>query len=284
MRRRPGEVVRDGYGLHTGLVSRMVLRPDVGPISFLDGATRSPLSSARVVGTARATTLEMMGGRRVESVEHLLSAFGGLGVRRDVSIEVMGNELPLLGGGALAYAEALVELGSIRGEPPELEVVSDETVFAGDSSYSFRRADGVHLEVTLDFPDERIERTASWDGDPQDFLHRVAPARTFAFDAELAQLAQAGKTAHVSPDSVLVFTHDAVLSSGRPFTRDEPARHKLLDLVGDLFVYGGPPRGAICAHRPGHGATHAALDEALARGIVRRTRVVSSRRDAELSS
>jgi UDP-3-O-[3-hydroxymyristoyl] N-acetylglucosamine deacetylase len=63
---------------------------------------------------------------------------------------------------------------------------------------------------------------------------------------------------------------DRVLSAGAPFLADEPARHKLLDLVGDLYLYGGPPRGRVRATRPGHGATHEAMRRALAEGLVAR--------------
>ena len=87
---------------------------------------------------------------------------------------------------------------------------------------------------------------------------------------EVEALAERGLASHVSPESVVMFTPDAVLHSGRPFEDDEPARHKLLDLAGDLFVHGGPPIGRVIAHRPGHAATHAAIAEARSLGMVSR--------------
>jgi UDP-3-O-[3-hydroxymyristoyl] N-acetylglucosamine deacetylase len=59
-----------------------------------------------------------------------------------------------------------------------------------------------------------------------------------------------------------------ILAAGRPFAPDEPARHKLLDLVGDLFLYGGPPRGSVAAYRPGHWATHEAVRRAREAGVL----------------
>jgi UDP-3-O-acyl-N-acetylglucosamine deacetylase len=59
-----------------------------------------------------------------------------------------------------------------------------------------------------------------------------------------------------------------ILCAGAPFSPDEPARHKLLDLAGDLFVYGGPPRGTVSAYRPGHWSTHEAMRVAIARGVI----------------
>jgi UDP-3-O-[3-hydroxymyristoyl] N-acetylglucosamine deacetylase len=119
-----------------------------------------------------------------------------------------------------------------------------------------------------DFADPRIAKTARWDGDPRDFRERIAAARTFGFAHEVEALAARGLASHVAPESVVVFAPDAVLFSGRPFTADEPARHKLLDLAGDLFVHGGPPIGRVIAHRPGHAATHAAMRDARSMGIV----------------
>ncbi len=59
-----------------------------------------------------------------------------------------------------------------------------------------------------------------------------------------------------------------ILARGRPFEADEPARHKLLDLIGDLFLYGGPPRGSVSASRPGHWATHEAMQRAREAGVL----------------
>jgi UDP-3-O-[3-hydroxymyristoyl] N-acetylglucosamine deacetylase len=278
MSQSPDEVVLEGRGLHSGTQSRVILRRRPGPIAFLNGQREVPLRDARVADTTRATTLDM-GGRRFATVEHLLAAFGGLGIQTGVSVEVVGPELPLLRGGAREYADALLAIGAKGMENPCLEVVRDGEVRTGDSRYSFQPCEGVHVRVSADFGDARLDRVASWGGDATDFRRRIAPARTFAFAGELALLSHHGGAAHVTPESVIVLTPETVLFAGAPFTPDEPVRHKLLDLVGDLFVYGGPPRGAMLAERPGHGATHEVMREALARGIVRRLPVVLSARD-----
>jgi UDP-3-O-[3-hydroxymyristoyl] N-acetylglucosamine deacetylase len=283
MRRHPregpggglGEVVLEGLGLHTARPSRLVLRRRAGPISFVLAHREAPLESARVVGTARATTLEVSESR-FGTVEHLLSALGGLGLHSGVCLELTGPELPLLDGGARSYVDALLELGIPGGETPALAVVRDDEVHVGESSYAFKRGEEIHVHVSVDFGDARLDAAASWDGDARDYRARIAPARTFAFAAELLALAHQGGTAHASPESVIVLAPDRVLSAGALFSPDEPARHKLLDLVGDLFFYGGPPRGAVFAHRPGHGSTHVAMRQAIERGIVRRGRAHSA--------
>jgi UDP-3-O-[3-hydroxymyristoyl] N-acetylglucosamine deacetylase len=233
---------------------------------------------ARVVGTDRATTLDIM-GERVSTVEHLLAACGGLGLHDGLSIEVDGVELPLLDGGARAWCDALRQLG-LSATAPRLEVVRDAEVQVAESRYVFHRASGIQIAVTIDFGDARLAPSAEWNGDARDFALRIAPARTFAFAHEVEAMADRGLGSHVTPSSVVVISQDSVLSAGAPFSPDEPARHKLLDLVGDLFLYGGPPWGALSAYRPGHRATSAAMREALESGIVRRRGVLSSARDA----
>jgi UDP-3-O-[3-hydroxymyristoyl] N-acetylglucosamine deacetylase len=271
------EVAREGYGLHTGSPSRVTLRRSPGPVTFQVRGPLIELCRAEVVGTDRATTLEVL-GRRVASVEHLFAALGGLGVRRGVSIEVEGPEVPLLDGAARVWCEAILGLGLAGGDAPELEVVRPGDFRVDDSLYSFAPSDGVGVEVTIDFHDPRFAPSASWDGDRSDFLERIAVARTFASAEDVEDRAERGSVARVSPESVVILAPYGVLFAGPPFLPDEPARHKLLDLVGDLYVYGGAPRGKVRAHRPGHTATHEVVREALARGVLRR--VVSSAADA----
>jgi UDP-3-O-[3-hydroxymyristoyl] N-acetylglucosamine deacetylase len=122
--------------------------------------------------------------------------------------------------------------------------------------------------VTLEYADPRIAPDAAWDGTPGDFVTRLAKARTFAFADEIPDLVRAGHASHAAPESVVVLGPGYVHWAGIPFTADEPARHKLLDLMGDLFLYGGPPRGHVHAFRPGHRATHTILREARRAGVV----------------
>jgi UDP-3-O-[3-hydroxymyristoyl] N-acetylglucosamine deacetylase len=85
---------------------------------------------------------------------------------------------------------------------------------------------------------------------------------------DLEELGARRLAARVDPESVVVVAPDAIHAAGAPFFGDEPARHKLLDLIGDLYLYGGPPRGGLRAARPGHGATHAAIERALELGVL----------------
>jgi UDP-3-O-[3-hydroxymyristoyl] N-acetylglucosamine deacetylase len=144
-------------------------------------------------------------------------------------------------------------------------------VEVGESVYTFRP--GEHrLSVEVDFGDAPVEAKAEWGGDALDFAQRIASARTFALERDLDELGRLGLAARAAPESVVVIGACGVFAAGRAFAADEPARHKLLDLIGDTYAHGGPPIGELSALRPGHAATHAALREALARGILAQRR------------
>jgi UDP-3-O-[3-hydroxymyristoyl] N-acetylglucosamine deacetylase len=238
----------------------VILRRGAG----LTELNRAPLPFYQRIPAERTTAITADGTRVLRCVEHLFAALGGLGLHRDVSVELSGGEVPFLDGGAAAFARALMGLG-IAASEPRFRVVHDQEVEIGPSIYRFRRASTVELSVELSFPDARLSPRAEWHGDAADFVERIAPARTFIFARELA-------TAEVAffadAGSVVVLDEDRVLCAGAPFVADEPARHKLLDLIGDLYLYGGPPLGRMEVHRPGHAATHAAVAAALSMGIL----------------
>ena len=201
----------------------------------------------------------------------------------------------LLDGGARRFAEALLQIEAPRGAPLRLEVARAATFTRGDSTYRFEAADEVSVDVEVDFPAPVGRQRAQWGGDPHDFFTRIAPARTFGWESEAEALRASGRAgafegwlrsprlAPVPPgaslgsgpsfdamdlESVVVFRADGSVLGGAPPGPDEPARHKLLDLIGDLALYGGPPRGRVTAARPGHTATHAVVAEALTAGVL----------------
>ena len=261
-------MVFEGQGLHTAAraVVEILARP--GPfVLHKDGidVTRADLD---VIDSMRSTTIaSSTGAARLATVEHLFAALGGLGIHDGIVVDVRGPELPLLDGAAAAWCRALRALGAPR-SAARLAIAKEASITVGASSYAFVPGDDVGVEVHVDFDDERLAKTAAWHGDADDFAARIATARTFGFEHEVDDLIARGLASHVSPEAVVVIGRDRVLCAGAPFTSDEPARHKLLDLDGDLWVHGGPPRGLVRATRPGHAATHAAMAQALERGIV----------------
>ena len=259
-----------GRGLHGGGVSRVTLTRAEQPhraVRVRTAKGECDVDELRLVSAELASTVsDARGDVRLRTVEHLFAALAAFGVRSGLVIDLEGDELPLLDGGAAEWCAALTQM-SLPASAPMLRVACDGVIEIGDSVYRFARGDRVHVSVAIDFGDARLSRDASWDGDAGDFRERVAPARTFAMERDLDDIARRGLASHVAPESVVLIAKDQVLSAGAPFTADEPARHKLLDLIGDLYLYGGPPIGEVHATRPGHAATHEAVRRAREGGM-----------------
>ena len=238
-----------------------------GPVIVEQRGATARLDELRPERTDRGVTVATADGRvRVDLIEHLLAAVGGLGVCGGLVVAVDGDELPLLDGGALRFAEALLALDLPRGRA--LRVTREAVLEHGRSVYRFAPGAAPSLRVEVDFPPPVGRQRAGWGGDAGDFVARIAPARTFGWAHELGALRAAGRAAAVDLESVLVFDERGPIAGCRPPSPDEPARHKLLDLAGDLALYGGPPIGAIDALAPGHTATHAVAARALALGVL----------------
>jgi len=270
---RPGptETCVEGLGLHSGAQSRVVLRRRPGPVRLEARGVEARIEQLTVVSTSRATTVEAHGGAlRVATVEHAFAALAGLGVYEGVALAVDGPEMPFVDGGCATWCDALDRLRLTPGRP-RLRVAREAAVEIGASRYEFRPGPRVEIEVRLElegFDESQVVPEARWHGDAADFRLRIATARTFVLARHIDELVAGGLARHVDPESVVVLAPDAVLHAGRPFSPDEPARHKLLDLVGDLFTSGGPPLGRLRAVRPGHAANALAAARARAEGIV----------------
>ncbi|MBS2012763.1 MAG: UDP-3-O-acyl-N-acetylglucosamine deacetylase [Deltaproteobacteria bacterium] len=265
-------MIFEGQGLHTGARGRVSIECRDGPFVLEKDGVRMGRSDFVVVDTTRSTAIaDPSRTVRVATVEHLFAALAGLGIHGGVSVVVEGPELPLLDGASASWCRALAGARAAR-DVALLEVALRGEIAIGSSSYAFAPSAATVVEVEVDFADARLAPRASWSGDADDFAQRIASARTFGFEHEVEALLERGLASHVSPEAVVVVGRDRIFSSGAPFTADEPARHKLLDLLGDLWVHGGPPRGCVRAVRPGHAATHAAVAEAMARGILRASR------------
>lgn len=206
------------------------------------------------------------------TVEHLLSAMAGLGVH-DAAIELDGPEVPIFDGSAGAFVRAIREAG-VRHHPlgsPLREIVPTREVVVRDERTGAsiralpRAAPGASWSYTLFYgPRSPIpSQTAAFEHG-QDYAALVAPARTFCLEGEALAMRALGMFSHVSASEMLVLD-----AGGRPIDNelrfpDEPARHKLLDLMGDLSLLGAVLRADVIADRSGHALTHALVREILA--------------------
>ncbi len=254
-----------GIGLHHGDHVRLDLVRTSGPVQFeRDGVVR-PIDAFHVSGTRFATSIAC-DAFELHTVEHFLAALAGLGVRGGCRLTVTGGaELPLLDGGAREYASWIAELGL----PPErsrLRIVRAQRIDVGDSIYELEPGETTSITVEVDLP-ASCEPRASWSGERRTFIEEIAPARTFALESDVADFAKLGLVHHIEPRSVLVVSEEGIIGVD-PIAPSEPARHKLLDLLGDAYLHCGPPRGVIRAFRPGHAHNHEAFTRAREMGAV----------------
>jgi UDP-3-O-[3-hydroxymyristoyl] N-acetylglucosamine deacetylase len=260
-------VERSGVGLHSGAVSRVRLGPSERPgywLGWLDAPERplQRLGPTQVSDTRLCTCLQV-GDRRLATVEHLLAALAGTGVSQ-AELWVEGEEIPLLDGSGLPWVEAIAEAGlSERGdrvEPPLPPLPL--TLGQGLGFVAALPNERLRLAAAIEFPQAAIGRQLyALDLTPESFVAEIAPARTFGFRDQVEQLLAAGLIRGGALDNALVCDGDDWLNPPLRFA-DEPVRHKLLDLLGDLALV-GLPRAHVFAYRGSHGL-HTAMAAALA--------------------
>ena len=263
-----GPLERRGVALHSGLTTTVRVGPAERPgywVGWLDQPDRplQRLQPDQVVAAPLCTALELGEGRRLATVEHLLAALAGTGVTQ-ATIHVDGPELPLLDGSALPWVEAIAAVGlaPVAGPPPHPAPTEPITLHQGGSFITALPADRLRLGAVIEVADRAIGRQLfSLELSPRSFVTEIAPARTFGLRSQVEQLRAAGLIQGGALDNALVCDGDDWLNPPLRFA-DEPVRHKLLDLIGDLALV-GLPRAQVFAYRGSH-ALHTALAAALA--------------------
>ncbi|MDX1909597.1 MAG: bifunctional UDP-3-O-[3-hydroxymyristoyl] N-acetylglucosamine deacetylase/3-hydroxyacyl-ACP dehydratase [Bacteroidia bacterium] len=274
-----------GQGLHTGQPSRITFHPapaDHGFVFCRADVEGRPLVHADVdlvVETARGTTLAE-NGVRVYTVEHVLSALAGLQID-NVLIELEGPEPPIMDGSAQPFVELLLSSGMEEQDAAREIYVIDEPIYYREPDRKVELAvfpaDTFQATVMVDFDAHTLRAQQAFLSALEDYPGEIADSRTFCFLHEVEAMHAAGLIQGGNLDSAVVVV-DRDLSPaeldrlrttfGRPDLEvktgllnadgfrhaNEPARHKLLDIVGDLALIGTPIKGSVLASRPGHKA------------------------------
>lgn len=260
-------VERRGVGLHSGAQSRVRLQPSERPGFWVGslGAAAGELTRLHPdqVRDTRLCTALQAGPQRLATVEHLLAALAGTGLTH-VELLVEGEEVPLLDGSAQGWVEAIAEAGlTCLGERPPLQALDGPiTVQQGSAFITALPAERIRLAAAVEYPQAAIGRQLfSLDLSPATFVAELAPARTFGFREQIEQLRAAGLIQGGALDNALVCDGDHWINPPLRFL-DEPVRHKLLDLLGDLALV-GLPQAQVFAYRGSHGL-HTSLAAVLA--------------------
>ncbi|GJQ32102.1 MAG: bifunctional enzyme LpxC/FabZ [Ignavibacteriaceae bacterium] len=277
-----------GVGIHTGHECRMTFKP--APENYgirfirtdLGGNPEIPAVVDHVIDISRGTTLGI-GEAKVHTVEHVLAAVYGLQID-NLRIELEGIEPPIGDGSSLPYVERLVSAGFVEQDAPKDYLIIDQTVMYHEEERGVDIValplDDYRITVMVDYQNPALGSQHSGLFDlEKEFVKDFAPARTFCFLSEVEMLANQGlikggdlENAVVIVDKGLeeneleelgdklgieekfVLGETGILNNKQFRFRNEPVRHKLLDLIGDLALIGVPIKAQILAARPGHKA------------------------------
>jgi UDP-3-O-[3-hydroxymyristoyl] N-acetylglucosamine deacetylase len=248
-------LVLGGQGLHSGLKTGVILHPaPVGSgITFSSLATQSaiPARLENVSETGYNTTLSGS-GHSVRTVEHLLSALHGLAIT-NLRIQT-GDEVPSLDGSALEFCNQLLEAG-VQEQDEWLEPVTPKKAVQVGHGSEFIRiepAERLIIDYTLEYPfpiglqQVHFELTS-----PEVYVKEIAPARTFGLVREFRKMSEMGLARGGRLDNCILIDDEKIVNTTLRFA-DEFARHKVLDLIGDLYLLGRPIIGHITAVKTGH--------------------------------
>lgn len=256
-----GTVTVDGVGFVTGARVRVRVRPapaDTGIVfrrTDRPGSAPVPAHAAFVTDTRRRTTLGPA-ATGVTLVEHLLAALSGLRID-NCEIEIDGPEPPGLDGSAGEYAAAIVACGAVvqPARRPVWGTAAPVVITAGGATIGLHPSPepGLRVSYLLDYGNfGPIHRQVfTLDVRPDEFVREVAGCRTFVTEAEAQALRDQGIGRHLTAADLLVYGPNGPIGNRVRFA-DEPARHKVLDILGDLALCGADLTGHVVAYRSGH--------------------------------
>ena len=276
------EFSESGVGLHSGIKSRvkvMSAPQNTGRYFVRVDLPNYPVIPA-VVSSVISTTLSTelgIGDIRIRTVEHLLAALTGMGID-NARIEIDSHEVPLLDGSAKIWTEAIASVGlaEAKGEEQEMGKWVDKTIginnthtqhlkphnppmisqlvwiYQGDSFIAALPSPETRFTYGIDFDLPAIgNQWYSWCPETENFTDCIAPARTFGLSYQIDQLREAGLIKGGTLDNALVCSKTGWLNPPLRFT-NEPVRHKMLDLIGDLSLLGGFPQAHYLAYKASH--------------------------------
>ena len=262
-----------GVGLHTGEKVYLTLRPappDSGIVfvrTDLETPVTIPARVENVGDTTMATTLTD-GRVSIATVEHLMSAFAGLGID-NAFVDVSAPELPIMDGSAAPFVFLLQSAGIEEQNALKkfIRIRKPVTFEQDDVRAEITPYDGFRVEYTLlyDHPVfRRHSKTASVEFSTMAFVKEVSRARTFGFLADYEKLRSMNLARGGSLDNAVVVDDYRILNDDGLRLADEFAKHKILDAIGDLYLLGHSMIGAFAGHKSGHGPNNALLRKLLA--------------------
>ena len=261
-----------GIGLHSGRKVRLVLRPappGTGIVfrrTDLSPAVDIPAAPLNVNDTRMATTVNI-GPAAVATIEHLMSAFNGLGVDNCL-VEVNAPEIPIMDGSGSSFVYLLHSAGLVEQCAPRkfVRILRPVEVREGDKLARLEPHEGFRLSCRIAFGHPAIDatdQTADMDFARVSYEQAVSRCRTFGFVQDVEMLRRIGLAQGGSLDNAIVMDEFRVLNPGGIREQGEFVKHKILDAMGDLYVLGAPLLAHYVAEKSGHGLNNQLLRQLL---------------------
>ena len=266
-----------GVGLHSGQRVELTLRPaapDTGIVFRridLPEPVDIPIRAESVVDTRMASTIGV-GGAKVHTVEHLMSACAGLGLD-NLYIDITAEEVPILDGSSASFVFLLQSAGVVLQNAPKkfIRVMRPVEVREGEGQQlKWARLEPYHgykLRFEIDFAHPAVDSTGQsveFDLGAGNYTRDIARARTFGFTKDVEMMRASGLALGGGLDNAIVMDDYKVLNADGLRYDDEFVKHKILDAIGDLYIVGRPLLAAYSAFRSGHAMNNRLLRELLA--------------------
>lgn len=254
-----------GIGLHKGEEIKLTLKPsennDERGIIFkrIDVSGKNNVIKVdyrNLFDLERGTNIRNEDDVKVHTIEHFLSSLSITGVT-DILVEISGNELPILDGSSIGFVEKLLEAGIVElNEEIEPVVITEPVIFSDEKTGKYVMAlpyDGFKISYTIDFNHSFLKsQYYELEVNLENYIENIAKCRTFAFDYEIDFLKKNNLALGGSLENAVVVGADGPLNPEGLRYPDEFVRHKILDIIGDLYVLGTPIKAHIIAIKAGH--------------------------------
>ena len=251
-----GVISREGIGLHSGEKTRVTISPyekEGYYVSFKEKPGEIFKLTQDLIGSTMLCTAVKLGGRNLYTIEHLLSSMAGCGLSY-IHIEVDGKEIPLLDGSAIQWVKDFEEVGIKKAPRPDnfFQEINKSIILNKEGSViAATPSKKTTIISTINFAYKAIgNQTFVIDLNPRSFVEMIAPARTFGFKDQFQELSELGLIKGGSLENALVCDGDKWVNPPLRFD-NEPIRHKILDLIGDLALV-GLPKAQILVYKGSH--------------------------------
>ena len=258
------EIEIKGIGIHSGTLSKLKLIPaseDTG-IIFIKNKIEIPAKIESTKSFDFSTTLEK-NGQKIQTVEHLMAALYLLEID-NLYVEIEGEEIPILDGSSKIFIQEIQKAGiKIQRKEKIFAVLNKEIVFGNEDKYIHAIPSEIPIFTYKAKYNNFIGNKSFSFNALKNSINEISDARTYCFFEEVQKLKELGLAKGGSLENAVVFKDDTVLNPEGLRYEDEPVRHKLLDLIGDLYLLGKPIIGEITSVKGGHALNAGFLKHAI---------------------